>query len=147
MGVCVVVGGEPNLTDILLRKFVFSGIHNSVTLWCAVMSEHKVLLVSLAAARLASACRALAALMFPFRYAHVFIPLLPAGLAEVLATPTPFLIGVHSSLKEEVSELVSKPIPAVDYLVLVCVRLSLYVNSVATSAGDPTPLNWRQFKF
>lgn len=71
------------------------------------MSEHKVLLVSLAAARLAAACRALAALMFPFRYAHVYIPLLPAGLAEVLATPTPFLIGVHSSLKEEVSELVS----------------------------------------
>lgn len=70
------------------------------------MSEHKVLLVSLAAARLAAACRALAALMFPFRYAHVYIPLLPAGLAEVLATPTPFLIGVHSSLKEEVSELV-----------------------------------------
>ncbi|XP_053616581.1 myotubularin-related protein 13 [Plodia interpunctella] len=81
------------------------GIHNSVTLWCAVMSEHKVLLVSLAAARLAAACRALAALMFPFRYAHVYIPLLPCGLAEVLATPTPFLIGVHSSLKEEVSEL------------------------------------------
>ncbi|KAJ0172559.1 hypothetical protein K1T71_011698 [Dendrolimus kikuchii] len=81
------------------------GIHNSVTLWCAVMSEHKVLLVSLAAARLAAACRALAALMFPFRYAHVYIPLLPAGLAEVLATPTPFLIGVHSNLKEEVTEL------------------------------------------
>ncbi|CAH0718962.1 unnamed protein product, partial [Brenthis ino] len=81
------------------------GIHNSITLWCAVMSEHKVLLVSLAAARLSAACRALAALMFPFRYAHVYIPLLPAGLAEVLATPTPFLIGVHSSLKEEVSEL------------------------------------------
>lgn len=81
------------------------GIHNSVTLWCAVMSEHKVLLVSLAAARLAAVCRALAALMFPFRYAHVYIPLLPAGLAEVLATPTPFLIGVHSNLKEEVSDL------------------------------------------
>ncbi|XP_037871165.1 myotubularin-related protein 5 isoform X2 [Bombyx mori] len=81
------------------------GIHNAVTLWCAVMSEHKVLLVSLAAARLAGVCRALAALMFPFRYAHVYIPLLPAGLAEVLATPTPFLIGVHSNLKEDVSEL------------------------------------------
>ncbi|XP_028170103.1 myotubularin-related protein 13 [Ostrinia furnacalis] len=91
-----------NAVYMLLRLL---GIHNSVTLWCAVMSEHKVLLVSLAAARLAAACRALAALMFPFRYAHVYIPLLPAGLAEVLATPTPFLIGVHSSLKEEVSEL------------------------------------------
>ncbi|XP_050355380.1 myotubularin-related protein 13 [Nymphalis io] len=91
-----------NAVYMLLRLL---GIHNSVTLWCAVMSEHKVLLVSLAGARLSAVCRALAALMFPFRYAHVYIPLLPAGLAEVLATPTPFLIGVHSSLKEEVSEL------------------------------------------
>ncbi|CAG4990346.1 unnamed protein product [Colias eurytheme] len=90
------------------------GIHNSVTLWCAVMSEHKVLLVSLAAARLSAVCRALAALMFPFRYAHVYIPLLPAGLAEVLATPTPFLIGVHSSLKEEVSELLDVIIADLD---------------------------------
>ncbi|XP_045520262.1 myotubularin-related protein 13 isoform X1 [Pieris brassicae] len=90
------------------------GIHNSVTLWCAVMSEHKVLLVSLAGARLSAVCRALAALMFPFRYAHVYIPLLPAGLAEVLATPTPFLIGVHSSLKEEVSELLDVIIADLD---------------------------------
>ncbi|CAK1542502.1 unnamed protein product [Leptosia nina] len=78
------------------------------------MSEHKVLLVSLAAARLSAVCRALAALMFPFRYAHVYIPLLPAGLAEVLATPTPFLIGVHSSLKEEVSELLDVIIADLD---------------------------------
>ncbi|XP_041970120.1 myotubularin-related protein 13 isoform X2 [Aricia agestis] len=81
------------------------GIHKSVLLWLAVMSEHKVLVVSLAAARLAAACRALAALMYPFRYAHVYIPLLPAGLAEVLATPTPFLIGVHSSLKDDIADL------------------------------------------
>jgi hypothetical protein len=45
--------------------------------------------------------------MYPFRYTHVYIPLLPAALVEVLSTPTPFIMGVHSSLKAEVSELVS----------------------------------------
>jgi myotubularin-related protein 5/13 len=45
--------------------------------------------------------------MYPFRYTHVYIPLLPAALVEVLCTPTPFIIGVHSSLKAEVAEVVS----------------------------------------
>jgi myotubularin-related protein 5/13 len=45
--------------------------------------------------------------MYPFRYTHVYIPLLPAALVEVLSTPTPFIMGVHSSLKAEVAELVS----------------------------------------
>lgn len=56
--------------------------------------------------RLTEACRALTALMYPFRYTHVYIPLLPAPLVEVLSTPTPFIMGVHSSLKSEVAEQV-----------------------------------------
>lgn len=71
------------------------------------MTEQRVLFKSRAYSRLSDACRALSALMFPFKYAHVYIPLLPAVLAEVLNTPTPFLMGVHSSLEEEVEDLVS----------------------------------------
>ncbi|KAL4721546.1 hypothetical protein ACJJTC_008312 [Scirpophaga incertulas] len=111
------------------------GIHNAVTLWCAVMSEHKVLVVSLAAARLAGACRALAALMFPFRYAHVYVPLLPAALAEVLATPTPFLIGVHSALKGDLTDLLDVIVADLD------------VGSVhipAGSCGPRTPRSRRR---
>jgi len=37
---------------------------------------------------------------------YVYIPLLPAGLLEVLNTPTPFIAGVHTSLKPDPSELV-----------------------------------------
>ena len=40
-------------------------------------------------------------------FSYVYIPLLPAGLVEVLNTPTPFIAGVHSSLKPEISDLVS----------------------------------------
>ena len=37
---------------------------------------------------------------------YVYIPLLPAGLLEVLNTPTPFIAGVHTSLKPDQSDLV-----------------------------------------
>ncbi|ENN80610.1 hypothetical protein YQE_02975, partial [Dendroctonus ponderosae] len=82
------------------------GIRNVITLFCAIMTEHKILFHSKSYNRLTEACRALTALMYPFRYTYVYIPLLPAPLVEVLYTPTPFIIGVHSSLRSEVAELV-----------------------------------------
>ncbi|XP_060530285.1 myotubularin-related protein 13 isoform X2 [Cylas formicarius] len=81
------------------------GIKNVLVLFCAIMTEHKILFHSKGYNRLTEACRALTALMYPFRYTHVYIPLLPAPLVEVLSTPTPFIMGVHSSLKAEVTEL------------------------------------------
>ncbi|XP_049836392.1 myotubularin-related protein 13 isoform X2 [Schistocerca gregaria] len=81
------------------------GIRNVLVLFCAIMTEHKILFHSKSYTRLTEACRALTALMYPFRYTHVYIPLLPAALIEVLSTPTPFVMGVHSSLRSEVIEL------------------------------------------
>lgn len=79
-----------------------------LVLFCAVMTEHKILFHSASYSRLTEGCRALTALMYPFRYSHVYIPLLPAALVEILSTPTPFIMGVHSSLKYEVAELVRR---------------------------------------
>ncbi|KAJ8983459.1 hypothetical protein NQ317_013334 [Molorchus minor] len=81
------------------------GIRNVLVLFCAIMTEQRILFHSKSYNRLTEACRALTALMYPFRYTHVYIPLLPAPLIEVLSTPTPFIMGVHSSLKSEVAEL------------------------------------------
>ncbi|XP_044747784.1 myotubularin-related protein 13 isoform X1 [Coccinella septempunctata] len=81
------------------------GIRNVLVLFCAIMTEHKILFHSKSYSRLTEACRALTAIMYPFRYTHVYIPLLPSPLVEVLSTPTPFIMGVHSSLKNEVAEL------------------------------------------
>lgn len=84
-----------------------TGIGNVLVLFCAIMTEQKILFQSRSYTRLTEACRALTALMYPFRYSHVYIPLLPAALVEVLSTPTPFVMGVHSSLKTDVSEMVN----------------------------------------
>jgi DENN (AEX-3) domain len=83
------------------------GIKNVLLLFCAMMTEHKILFHSKSYTRLTDSCRALIALMYPFRYTHVYIPILPASLLEVLSTPTPFIMGIHSSLKAEITEVVS----------------------------------------
>ncbi|RWS10543.1 myotubularin-related protein 13-like isoform X4, partial [Dinothrombium tinctorium] len=81
------------------------GIQSVITLFTAITTEHKILFHSKSYTRLHDACNALTSLMYPFNYCHVYIPLLPSSLLEVLSTPTPFVIGVHSSLKNEVEDL------------------------------------------
>lgn len=90
------------------------GIRNVLVLFCAIMTEHKILFHSKSYTRLTEGSRALTALMYPFKYTHVYIPLLPAALIEVLSTPTPFIMGVHSSLKSDVSELMDVIIADLD---------------------------------
>lgn len=102
-----------------------TGIGNVLVLFCAIMTEQKILFQSRSYTRLTEACRALTALMYPFRYSHVYIPLLPAALVEVLSTPTPFVMGVHSSLKTDVSEMVNPLI----FLNVSCVLHSFYKYS------------------
>ncbi|XP_055601637.1 myotubularin-related protein 13 [Uranotaenia lowii] len=90
------------------------GIKNVMLLFCAVMTEHKILFHSTSYSRLTDSCRALTALMYPFRYSHVYIPLLPAPLVEVLSTPTPFIMGIHSALLTEVTEVLDVIIADLD---------------------------------
>ena len=53
--------------------------------------------------------------VFVFLFAsYVYIPILPVSLLEVLNTPTPFIAGVHASLKDQVMDLVSAQLD--DYL-------------------------------
>ena len=45
-----------------------SGITNVLSLFCAALTEHKVLFLSRSYQRLSDACRGLLALLFPLRY-------------------------------------------------------------------------------
>ncbi|XP_023930025.1 myotubularin-related protein 13 isoform X2 [Lingula anatina] len=90
------------------------GITNTIMLFCAAATDLKVLFHSQSYTRLTAASQALMALMYPLKYSYVYIPLLPSHLLEVLNTPTPFIAGVHSSLKDEVSDLLDVIIADLD---------------------------------
>ncbi|KAJ7986078.1 hypothetical protein DPEC_G00347070 [Dallia pectoralis] len=90
------------------------GIQNVLSLFCAVLTEHKVLFHSTSYQRLGEASRALEALMFPLKYSYPYIPILPSRLLEVLSSPTPFIIGVHSVFQSEIHELLDVIIADLD---------------------------------
>ncbi|XP_038612156.1 myotubularin-related protein 5 isoform X2 [Tachyglossus aculeatus] len=90
------------------------GITNVLTLFCACLTEHKILFLSRSYQRLTDACRGLLALLFPLKYSFTYVPILPAQLLEVLSTPTPFVIGVNSIFQAETQELLDVIIADLD---------------------------------
>lgn len=64
-----------------------------VELWAALLCERRVLVTSSDPARLSATMSALAALLHPLAWQHVFIPVLPKSLAGYVTAPMPFFIG------------------------------------------------------
>lgn len=61
-------GHIPTNTSFVLFCSLVPGIQNVLSLFCAVLTEHKVLFHSTSYQRLGEASRALEALMFPLKY-------------------------------------------------------------------------------
>uniref|UniRef100_A0A8C3TEH3 SET binding factor 1 n=1 Tax=Chelydra serpentina TaxID=8475 RepID=A0A8C3TEH3_CHESE len=104
------------------------GITNVLCLFCAALTEHKILFLSSSYQRLTDGCRALLALMFPLKYSFTYVPILPAQLLEVLSTPTPFIIGVSSIFQSETQELLDVVIADLDggtVTIPECIHISL----------------------
>ncbi|XP_066580002.1 myotubularin-related protein 5 isoform X3 [Amia ocellicauda] len=104
------------------------GIINVLYLFCAALTEHKILFLSSSYHRLTDACRALLAIMFPLKYSFTYVPILPGKLLEVLSTPTPFIIGVNSFFRSETQELLDVIIADLDggtVTIPECVHISL----------------------
>ncbi|XP_065103845.1 myotubularin-related protein 5 isoform X6 [Paramisgurnus dabryanus] len=104
------------------------GIVNVLYLFCAALTEHKILFLSSSYQRLTDACRALLAIMFPLKYSFTYVPILPGKLLEVLSTPTPFIIGVNSHFRSETQELLDVIIADLDggtVTIPECVHISL----------------------
>ncbi|XP_076471850.1 myotubularin-related protein 13-like isoform X2 [Babylonia areolata] len=91
--------------DSVALFFDQMGINNAILVFCAALTDNKILFYSNSYCRLTAACRAIIALYYPLKYSYVYIPILPVSLLEVLTTPTPFIAGVHASLKDQVMDL------------------------------------------
>ncbi|XP_056878101.1 myotubularin-related protein 5 isoform X2 [Takifugu flavidus] len=104
------------------------GIVNVLYLFCAALTEHKILFLSSSYQRLSDACRGLLAIMFPLKYSFTYVPILPGKLLEVLSSPTPFIIGVNSFFRSETQELLDVIIADLDggtVTIPECVHISL----------------------
>lgn len=71
----------------------------------AMLAERRVIFVSSSLAILSSCTQAAVALLYPFQWQHIFIPVLPPSLLYFCCAPMPFVVGVLSSFLPALSDL------------------------------------------
>ena len=69
-----------------------------VSLVSCLLMEQRLLVHSEDVNRLAAVCESLAALLFPFVWSHVYVPLLPLQLIEYASAPMPFVMGMPTAM-------------------------------------------------
>ena len=70
-------------------------LENIVLLFEYAMTEARIIFLSSHTGMLHLACHALANLLYPLKWASIFIPVLPARLISALEAPCPYIVGVE----------------------------------------------------
>jgi len=69
-------------------------IQNVLTVWTALALERQVLITSTQLSLLTTCCEIFLSLLFPMKWTHAYIPVLPHFLVPILSAPMPFLCGI-----------------------------------------------------
>uniref|UniRef100_A0A672GD84 UDENN domain-containing protein n=1 Tax=Salarias fasciatus TaxID=181472 RepID=A0A672GD84_SALFA len=85
-----------NLTELIVAV----DVGNLLQLYASMLFERRILIFASKLSTLTSCVHALSAVLYPMYWQHIFIPVLPPHLLDYCCAPTPYLIGVHSSLSE-----------------------------------------------
>eukprot|EP01052_Picozoa_sp_SAG31_P027315 SAG31_NODE_2546_length_5531_cov_1.748159_4_plen_175_part_00 len=74
-------------------------------MFASLALERRLVFVCSDLSHLSAAVHAAAALLYPFVWQHIFVPLLPESLLDYLTAPMPFVVGIHASLLPAVRRL------------------------------------------
>ena len=102
-------------------------IENILTVWTALALERQVLITSTQLSLLTTCCEIFLSLLFPMKWTHAYIPVLPHFLVPILSAPMPFLCGVDKQYLAHTLEDLSQE----------CIVVDLDKNQV--SLGVKTP--------
>ena len=81
-------------------------IDNIILVWHCLVLERQVLLTSTQISILTTCSEILLSMLFPMRWSHAYIPLLPKFLIPILSAPMPFFCGIDkASLAEALYDL------------------------------------------
>lgn len=79
--------------EVLLKCF---GPRVLIDIVCCVLSECRILFHSSDLALLPVICEGLRTLIYPLQWTHVYLPVVPMHLLNVVEAPVPFMLGTHS---------------------------------------------------
>ena len=52
-----------------------------------------------------SCCNAVLSFLYPLKWQHVFVPILPNKLIDYVCAPMPYILGIHSSMLQKVLKM------------------------------------------
>lgn len=79
----------------LYALFRCLSLENIMALFEYAMAESRIIFLSSHTSMLHLACHALASLLYPLKWASIFIPVLPARLISALEAPCPYIVGIE----------------------------------------------------
>ncbi|XP_063305705.1 DENN domain-containing protein 1C isoform X1 [Pelobates fuscus] len=88
-----------NLTEFMVAVHV----DTMLQLYSSLLYERRILITCTKLSTLTACVHASAALLYPMYWQHIYIPTLPPHLLDYIGAPMPYLIGVHSSLMEQMN--------------------------------------------
>lgn len=90
------------------------GTTNILTFFCSLIFDRRVIVSSASLGRISGVIYAIDSLLFPLRWEQVLIPIMPMHLVDYCMAPMPFMVGLHSSLLENVQREPLEPHVLVD---------------------------------
>ncbi|KAL6464171.1 hypothetical protein MHYP_G00264880 [Metynnis hypsauchen] len=72
--------------------------------FAATVLERRIVFIAEELGTLSQVLHAVAALLFPFLWQHTFISIVPRVLLDVYLAPTPYLLGIQSSLQHQLTD-------------------------------------------
>lgn len=75
-----------------------------IAVFAAMLAERRIIFTSQRLDRLSSSVQAAHAFLYPMVWQHIFIPILPLKMKEILCAPMPYLIGVPEAVLETVMQ-------------------------------------------
>uniref|UniRef100_A0A286XU40 DENN domain containing 2A n=1 Tax=Cavia porcellus TaxID=10141 RepID=A0A286XU40_CAVPO len=91
-------------------------VRHLVCVFASLLLERRVIFIADKLSTLSKCCHAMVALIYPFRWQHTYIPVLPPAMIDIVCSPTPFLVGLLASSLPLLHELPLEEVLVVDLI-------------------------------
>lgn len=80
------------------NSFILSlfGARSMVDILCCILSESRILFYSNDLSKIYRICEGFRSLIYPLSWSHVYLPVVPIQLLNLIEAPVPFLLGTHA---------------------------------------------------
>lgn len=86
----------PHFDFPIRQVFLLMGVDVFIQLFTCVLLEKQILICSSDYQKLMLVAESLCCLLFPFKWPHVYVPILPSSMYHFLDAPVPYIMGLHS---------------------------------------------------